>query len=124
MTLPDDDARDRTLDHVARALHAEALAHVSPRTRMQLRARRAQAQRAPTRGTRILGWGLAGACAAVFAIAIGWRMGLPPPAAGPMPSAVAQSGSSDYREAYATLDEDPDFYLWLATTDVQPLAME
>ena len=27
-------------------------------------------------------------------------------------------------DAYAVLDEDPDLYLWLASADAQPLAME
>jgi hypothetical protein len=116
------------LDRIARALHAEAIAHVAPRTLMQLRARRARptTRPAPLSSPRALGWGLAAACAAVFALVIGLRMDLPSSAddAATIAQAGAHSANNDILETYAGLDEDPDFYLWLATTDVQPLAME
>lgn len=116
------------LDRIARALHAEAVAQVAPRTLMQLRARRMRpaTRPAPLASRRALGWGLAAACAAVFALAIGLRMDLPSSAddAAAIAEAGAQQANDDILETYAALDEDPDFYLWLATTDVQPLAME
>jgi predicted cobalt transporter CbtA len=129
MTTHDDDAPGGgELDRIARTLHTEGVAHVTPRTLMQLRARqtRPATGRARGAGTRALGWGLAGACAAVFAVAIGLRMDLPSVAGDPAPVAAAASqvDSDDVLEAYAALDEDPDFYLWLASTDVQSLAME
>ncbi|MGI8560580.1 MAG: hypothetical protein ACR2J7_03920 [Luteimonas sp.] len=129
MTTHHDDAPGGgELDRIARALHAAGVAHVAPRTLMQLRARRTQPAtgRALISGTRALGWSLAGACAAVFAVAIGLRMDLPSLAGDPAPVADAgtQVDNDDALEAYAALDQDPDFYLWLATTDVQPLAME
>jgi hypothetical protein len=116
------------LDRIARALHAEGVAHVAPRTLMQLRVRRAwpAARPAPLGSPRALGWGLAAACAMVFAVAIGLRMDPPLSAydAAPITQAATQAANDDILETYAALDEDPDFYLWLATTDVQPLAME
>ena len=116
------------LDRIARVLHTEAVAHVAPRTLAQLRARRTQAapRPGPLARPRMLGLGLAGGFAALFAVAVGLRMELPSPAddAAPIADAATPAASDDLLETYATLDEDPDFYLWLATTDVQPLAME
>lgn len=117
------------LDRIARALHVEAAARLQPRTQQQLRARRTHAQPAPSRprGPRALGWSLAGAFAATLAVVAG--LGIDgrlsaPPGDPPIAGAPATTGGEDYGEAYAALDENPDFYLWLATADVQPLAME
>lgn len=124
----------RELDRIARTLHVEAAAHLHPRTRQQLRARRTHAQPAPSRPprSRALRWSLAGTFAATLAVVAGLGIdgrfstlsfstlsGDPPVADTP-----AATSGEDYGEAYAALDEDPDFYLWLATADVQPLAME
>lgn len=127
-------AGDAQLDRVARALHAQAVAHVPARTLRRLRTPRASSTPArAVRTTRTFGWVAVAACAAVVAIAIGLR----PDAVAPTPGDVATaptiavtdvpdsgSGNDAYADALASLDEDPGFYLWLASSDVQPLAME
>jgi anti-sigma-K factor RskA len=130
-TLRDDKCQDTELDDVARALHAEALAQLPSRTLAQLRTRRSRVRPAAVRRTPALGWGLAATAAvAVLAVAFGLRMDPSAPdlpgdrhVAG-LPGAAVEATEASYRQTYAALDEDPDFYLWLATTDVQPLAME
>jgi hypothetical protein len=38
---------------------------------------------------------------------------------------IAATGTSDdYSDGVATLDENPDLYLWLASSEAEPLAME
>ena len=117
---------DRAFDEAARALHRRALAEVSPSTRARLRTARHNAgseARAPRRG---LGWALASGTAAVFALAIGLQLqrtpqtqmpsGETPVAALPAPEAAGYDSST----ALASLDENPDFYLWLASDDDLP----
>lgn len=117
-------------DRRARALHALAIEQVPARTLHQLRMRRTAAP-APRRApARIAGWAMATACAAVFAVAIGVRMAPPEApdaamaAAGAPSPAAASVLSDDPIDAVASLDEDPDFYLWLASSDAQLLALE
>ena len=130
-------AADQHLDRVARALHAQAVGHVPGRTLRQLRARRAPAAPARTRSMRTpmrtFGWAAAAACAAVFAVAIGLRQQPVAPTGPPAVAAVDAPASGDdapasdndaYADALASLDENPDLYLWLASSDAQPLAME
>jgi hypothetical protein len=123
-----DTDRMRELDRAVRALHAEAVDHVSPRTLQQLRMRRATALPARARPARAFGWAAAAACAAIFAIAIGLRFdrgGTSTPADAQIAAATDPStADSDYDEALASYDEDPDLYLWLASSDAQPLAVE
>ena len=125
---PDMSEDERRFDAAARALHAQALNAVSPPTRARLRiARHAAGEqaRAPRRG---LGWVLASGCAAVFALAIGVQLQRAPPAADP-PSAAPtmaamlpapEAAAYDSGTALASLDENPDFYLWLASADDLP----
>jgi hypothetical protein len=100
-------------DTALRALHAQALQQLSPATLARLRRDRQAA--APRRG-RVHGWWMATACSAVAALALGYSFTVNPPttpAAPPVTSTV--DDSSD------VLDENPDLYVWLGTTD---LAME
>jgi hypothetical protein len=120
------------LDRRARALHAEAVAHVPGPTLLQLQARRAGVRRAAGRPGRAFAWAAGAAFAAVFAIAVGLRADLP--GTDPAPDALAtaesatppatQAAPDAMQDAFAALDEDPDLYLWLASVDAQPLAME
>lgn len=117
----DDDAFDRAM----RELHAQSLTAVSPQARARLRAARtaAGAARAPMRG---FGWVLASGCAAVFALTIGlqWR-GPSPTAPAPAPTATIDAADDDTDSTVATLDENPDLYLWLASNDdTLPVALE
>lgn len=95
------------------ALHAQALQQLSPATLARLRS----ARHAATPGrSRAHGWWMATACSAVAALALGYSFSVGPPRAPAIaPVAAAVDDSSEL------LDENPDLYVWLGTTD---LAME
>jgi hypothetical protein len=126
MTTDKDSLRE--LDRAARALHAEAVEHVPARTLQQLRNRRTSASPVRARPVRAFGWAAAAACAAVFAIAIGLRFdrdGASTPTDAQIVAATDPStADGGYDDALASYDEDPDLYLWLASSDAQPLAVE
>lgn len=122
---------DTAFDRKARQLHAASIAHVSAATQAQLRQRR-RAALAGSRGVaahrmvRPLAW--TGALA-LLAVAIVLPLALQPPeapveapstiAATPSPTAtVADDGT------IATLEEDPQLYVWLASSDAIALASE
>jgi len=118
-------------DEAIRAVHAQSLDHVSPRVRAQLALRR----RAVLAGeARANPWRfaipLAAACA-VGAVAIGLQFREPvqapivataTPKTTPTPSDIVLAQSDDNAE-YATLEESPDLYVWMAS-DGAVLAME
>lgn len=105
---------DNTFDRAMRELHAQALTQVSPRTRVRLRAARTgAAHRAPTQGLR---WALATGVVAVFALGIGLQQWRGPSSTTDVPTQIAALDAADYG-AVAMLDENPDFYLWLASND-------
>jgi hypothetical protein len=120
-------------DQQARRLHQAAVAQVSPQTLMRLRtARHENQRRAPAAGTpRAWGWLTATAFSAVLAVGLGLQW-LPRAPDAPVPSPVATTSSNaqasditaDALGVPSALDEDPDLYLWLASADAQPLAME
>ncbi|WP_447592045.1 hypothetical protein [Stenotrophomonas rhizophila] len=100
-------------DAALHALHAQALQQVSPATLARLRSARHAA--APRR-SRAHGWWMATACSAVAALALGYSFTANPPSAPATPTVASTvDDSSD------VLDENPDLYVWLGTTD---LAME
>lgn len=120
---------DAPFDAQARRLHAAALSHVSPQTLARLRAaRHAATQDAPAARAGHWRWMAATAFTAVLAVGVGVQF-LPdrqaaPPSATPPAMADAAAGSADDFNAASVYDEDPDLYLWLASVDAQPLAME
>jgi anti-sigma-K factor RskA len=120
---------DTGFDAQARGLHRASLAQVSPQTLMRLRTARHEAQRAaPAGGARSWRWLTATAFSAVLAVGIGVQF-LPRMSTAPAPGAAnpvaVTDGEASLDEATAgTLEEDPDLYLWLASADAQPLAME
>lgn len=122
------DAFDRRL----RAVHAQAVAQVPPRTLYALRVRRGHAASAATSarpGLRSGGWWAAAGLAAVFALTIGLRQppldGAPTDAAPPSLAAAGTAiEAAAWDEGLATLEEDPDLYLWVASQDSLILAME
>jgi hypothetical protein len=124
---PADDSQNR-FDQQARQWHAAALKELSPATLARLRAARhaAQTQAPPVRGLHGYGrWIAATAFTAVLAVGIGVR--LLPLGESPLPSempAVPIASNNEYNSAANVLDEDPDLYLWLASADAPPLAME
>ena len=116
-------------DQQARRLHQAALAQVSPQTLMRLRAARHDAgQQAPAAGrARTWRWLTATAFSAVLAVGVGvqWLPRTPQATTPSVTTAVAQADSlADELAVPSALDEDPDLYLWLASADAQPLAME
>ena len=123
-THPDHTGGDARFDEAVRRTHAVAVAveNISPRVRAQLAQRRNAALRgervAPARGgMRYAAAGFAALCA----LAIGLQFGLMPatvsPAAGGLASATATTDTT-------MLDEDPEFYAWLASADARQIAME
>lgn len=127
---PVDDTHDR-LDAHARRLHAASLSQLSPQTLARLRMARhatAQAERsAPLRAGGQWRWLAATAFTAVLAVGVGLQW-MPdetrPGADAPVTPTVAASSLQDDAGVATVLDEDPDLYLWLASADAQPLAME
>ncbi len=129
MTIDTPDAA--AFDRSARALHASAVAQVPARTLHQLRVRRTRTRaEALHAAPRVRGWAAATACAAVFAVAIGVRLAPQETALATMavatsvPAAGVPTLADDPIDAIASFDEDPDFYLWLASRDAQLLALE
>jgi len=133
MTTPRDQGTDDRFDASIRAAHADALDHLSPRTRAQLQQRRRAAlagtpTRAPANPFRfVLPLAAAFAVGAV-AIGVGLRSqpettnATAPRVASVTPAPAATTTTDD--TAYATLEENPDLYLWLASEDAATLAME
>lgn len=130
----DDGSVDDMLALRARELHASAVANVSPATQAQLQQRRRQvlSGKAGTieRGrARPLAW--AGAFALLaLAIALPLAMRLPqtPPISQVADTAAARATTittPDKSDApLATLEEDPEMYVWLASSDAIALASE
>lgn len=113
-------------DGMARAAHARSLEALSPRVRAQLHQRRRAAlaggDASPSPAFhRRHGWAWLGAPALALALAFGapWRTAHEPAPASPAVASVAAGNA-----APATLEQDPDFYLWLASSDAVALASE
>ncbi|GAB3058595.1 hypothetical protein [Stenotrophomonas tumulicola] len=103
-TLPPDDQ--------LHALHQQAVESLSPAVLARLRA----ARHASAASRRRPAWWLATALAGVAALGIGVNLQMrAPPSPGIAPMVAALEADT------GTLDENPDLYLWLASTD---LAME
>lgn len=116
---------DDRFDAISRDVHARSLDALSPRTRAQLQLRRRGALARPhTARMRTLAWPIAAACA-IAALAIGWQLrgpGSMPTGATPGTPMVATSTDDD--SATLVLDENPELYEWLASSDADTLAME
>ncbi|MBB1059599.1 hypothetical protein [Marilutibacter spongiae] len=130
-TPPADARSGADFDQAMRALHAEGLARLKPRTLSRLRRDRHEVF-LPRPHARP-GWMMGGALAAVFACALGiaWLQS-PPSSTTPAPAlsastdGVAPTGDAGLVSALEAaedevvlnpLDEDPDLYLWLAAND-------
>jgi hypothetical protein len=120
------------VDRIARARHDQALAALSTRTRAQLHNRlRAALAGQPAHGQRMRmpAWSWAATAALVLAFAFGapWR-NLHEPAATTATALAAATPAATVAptadSALATLDQNPDFYLWLASSDAVALASE
>ena len=111
---------DSEFDRRARALHAQALAALSPRVRAQLHNRqRAAAAGQPSRQPHHWSWAAAAVLALAVAFGAPWRS-----VHEPANDALVAQPSATVPPAVAPLDQDPDFYLWLASADAVALASE
>ena len=113
---------DARFDRALRQHHATAVDSLSPRTRAQLAQRRNAALRgervAPAHGMRYAAAGFAAICA----LAIGLQFGIMPAPGNPVATGIASTTTSSTDTTM--LDEDPEFYAWLASSDAQQIAME
>jgi hypothetical protein len=118
MTMPDD------FDRYARRLHAASLEALSPRVQAQL-AQRRRAALTPAPAARATpsrwGWGGAVATACVLVVALQLRPPSQAPADAPLAIAAVEPTSAD---PGGVLAEDPEFYLWLASSESQAYAVE
>ena len=114
---------DDSFDAIARDVHARALDALSPRTQAQLHVRRRA--RAPAHGSRVrtLAWPIATACA-VAALAIGWQLRGPGSVPTDAPPGTPMVAVTDDDSTTLVLDENPELYEWLASSDAAALAME
>jgi hypothetical protein len=117
---------DDRFDDALRAAHARSLEHLSPRVQAQLRQRRRSAlagDSATAPRPWRFAWPLAAACA-LGAVAVSLQFRTPD---APTPPAVvattAPASTVEETAEYATLDESPQLYVWLAS-DGAALAME
>ena len=124
------DGFNERFDARIRQAHADAVSHLSARTRLQLQLRRGAAatpRRMPA-ATRSFAWPLAAACA-VGALAVGLQLRQPEspgtlPAPDPARAVVSATADAGVADAWTALDESPDLYLWLESDDAAMLAME
>ena len=117
--------KNADFDRDMRQLHATAISHISPHTLSRLRSARHAAQTAPGRGSAWR-WMTATAFSAVLAVALGVQF-LPRSGTTPVTApriAATAGGEAGYTDTLATLDESPDLYMWLASSEAEPLAME
>ena len=123
--MNDSDFDPTSFDDALRQRHAAAVAHISTHTQVQLRNRLAASTSASRHVVRHrMAWAAATACAALFALVVGLEM-RPQPTPAPSPATVAVDDSQgEANPAYASLDENPDLYLWLASNDAVALASE
>lgn len=114
---------DNSFDQALRQQHATAVERISPRVRAQLAQRRNAALRGETvrrgHGMRYA----AASFAAICALAIGLQFGLMPGPTNTVTTTGIASVASTGTDT-TMLDEDPEFYAWLASTDAQLVAME
>jgi hypothetical protein len=116
---------DDRFDALARDVHARSLDALSPRTRAQLQLRRGGALASTrTARMRMLAWPIAAACA-IAALAIGLQLHGPGSMPADAPSSTPMvAASTDDDSATLVLDENPELYEWLASSDADTLAME
>lgn len=118
------DDQTARFDDAVRGHHRGALERVSPRVRAQLAQRRHAAVRGDT-GHRSHRFGFATAgFAALCALAIGVQFRNPPSPVTTPVTAVASVAATATRSDSTMLDQDPDFYAWLASSDAMQVAME
>ncbi len=118
------DDRNTRFDGSLRGHHEASLQQLSPRVLAQLAQRRNSALRgAPASRGHRFGYAAAG-LAALCAIAIGVQFRNPPSTVVPPANGIAAVTANAARADSTMLDQDPDFYAWLASNDASQVAME
>jgi hypothetical protein len=117
-------SRDEHFDETMRGLHRAAAANVSLQVRRRLRPAQAPQGGGGLFGHRrrdpaLVGVGAA-ALACTLALALGLALWRPAPVT--TPAADAPVAAED--DGATVLEQDPDFYAWLASDDVALVAME
>ncbi|HSD16920.1 MAG TPA: hypothetical protein VLC71_06650 [Thermomonas sp.] len=115
---------DARFDRALREHHATAVERLSPRVRAQLAQRRNAALRGESAGRRHGFRYAAASFAAICALAIGLQFGLMPGPTNPTTNTSIAAASAPAGSDATMLDEDPEFYAWLASADAQQIAME
>jgi hypothetical protein len=110
---------DLEFDRRARALHARSLAELSPRVRAQLHNRQPAASTQARLQRPRWSWATAAVFALALAFGMPWKSAQPPVEGASLAQAQATAPTG-----LATLEQDPDFYLWLASSDAVALASE
>jgi hypothetical protein len=115
-------ATEERFDAALRACHGDALGRLSPATRAQLAQRRHAALRGERRhAPQGLRYAVAG-FAAVSALVLGLQLRQPPLPTGSVPAQMM--ATTDAARPATILDEDPEFYAWLASSDARLVALE
>jgi anti-sigma-K factor RskA len=118
------DKNDR-FDRDMQQLHATAVDHISPQTLARLRAaRHGLGKESASQRGHAWRWVAATTFSAVLAVAIGMQF---LPTSQPVVTAsptIATVAVDDYSGGVTVLDENPDLYVWLASSEAEPLAME
>lgn len=119
---PTNDLDHARFDQALQGHHAAALARLSPQVRAQLAQRRVAAKRGEgaRRGLGVRYAAAAFATLCALAIGLQLRPATLPGNVAPADATVATAGRTDS----TMLDEDPEFYAWLASSDAQQVAME
>jgi len=114
------DHPDSDLERRARARFAQACETLDSATRRALRQRRQALLASAEPRRRVGGWPLAstGAMATALAIAGAIWLGPGPTRLAPLPAISAEAAQQAAEETAQALDDDPDFYLWLASEPV------
>ena len=107
-------------DTTARAAHAASQHHLSPQVQAPLAQRRRRALAGEPATRRRPGLRLALASLAVGVVAVG-LLRLPQGDEAPAPAIAVQAPAT---APTALLEQNPDFYAWLASDDATALAME
>ena len=117
--------KNEAFDRDMQQLHATAVDNISPQTLARLRAARHALgkEAAPKRG-HAWRWVAASTFSAVLAVAIGLQFLPTSQPVAPTSPAVATVAVDEYTTGVTALDENPDLYVWLASSEAEPLAME
>jgi hypothetical protein len=120
--------KNEAFDREMQQLHATAVDNISPQTLTRLRAARhgLGKENAAQRG-HAWRWVAASTFSAVLAVASALHFlpsSQPVVPASPTVATVATVVADEYSTGVTALDENPDLYVWLASPEAEPLAME